>query len=108
MCGNVHDGRCCAFGGGRRFRASSCTESVHRRHRCYFRTFGNERTNWRLGKLVQLMDDVIGVVYSEPGFLMTALLNVLPILYLFGMILLVYLLVRQLRQRNEDEKRKNH
>jgi len=54
------------------------------------------------------MDDVISHVTSEPGFWMTALINVLPFVYLLGSILLIYLLYRYLRKRNENEKPKNH
>ena len=54
------------------------------------------------------MDDVIAHVYSEPSVWLTALINILPLIYFFGLVLLVYLLYRHLRKRNADEKRKNH
>ena len=55
------------------------------------------------------MDDVsVHVVISEPSFLLTALINVLPLIYLLGLILLVCLLFRHLRKGHAGEKRKNH
>lgn len=54
------------------------------------------------------MDDVIVHVISEPSFLLTALINVLPFVYLFGLLLLVCLLYKHLRQRHAAAKRKNH
>ena len=54
------------------------------------------------------MDDVIVHVISEPSFLMTALMNILPLVYLLGLILLVYLLIKHLRKGHAGEKRKNH
>ena len=52
--------------------------------------------------------DSVHVVISEPSFLMTALINVLPLIYLLGLILAVYLLYRHLRKRHAGEKRKNY
>ena len=51
--------------------------------------------------------DVLDLTISEPSVLMTALNNVLPLVYLLGLILLVYLLVRHLRKEHTAEKRKN-
>ncbi len=61
------------------------------------------------GWVKKLMDaDSLHVVISEPSFLMTALINVLPLVYLLGLLLLVYLLYRHLRKRHAGEKRKNY
>ncbi len=55
------------------------------------------------------MDDVgMHVVIDDVSVWMTALINILPLIYLFGLVLLVYLLYRHLRTRHADEKRKNH
>ncbi len=54
------------------------------------------------------MDDVgMHVVIDEVSVWMTALINILPLIYLFGLVLLTYLLYRHLRTRHADEKRKN-
>lgn len=61
-----------------------------------------------MDKLVQLMGDVVAqVAIDDVSVWMTALINILPLIYLFGLVLLVYLLYRHLRTRHADEKRKN-
>ena len=52
--------------------------------------------------------DVLDLTISEPSVWSTALINVLPFIYLLGLILLVYLLYRHLRKRHAGEKRKNY
>ena len=55
------------------------------------------------------MGDVdMHVVIDDVSVWMTVLINILPLIYLFGLVLLVYLLYRHLRKRHVDEKRKNH
>ena len=73
---------------------------------------GDSGKHIRISEPEKLMDDVMHVVYSEPSFLMTALNIVLPLVYLFGLFLLVcllvYLLIKHLRKGHAGEKRKNH
>ncbi len=47
------------------------------------------------------------VVIQGVSFLIAALINALPLLYLLGYALLAYMLVRHLRKRRAKQKRKN-
>ncbi len=61
-----------------------------------------------MDKLEKLMGDVdMHVVIDDVSVWMTALINILPLIYLFGLVLLIYLIYRHLRTRHADEKRKN-